>query len=436
MMLYKILNDLKKDNSRNYKLEVLENSKCQNFKTFLELVFDKIQYKYYIRSKQLNFSQSAQAGGKILSAQEFKTALEPLYTRSITGHKALNYLQDLVDSLIPEYKEVLKCILDRDLHCGVNLKTAEKVYGSLKFKMPYMRCSLMDKVQNVKFPAILQLKADGTYRTFVKSGDEIQAYSRSGEEYEHPKIFEVLKNCPDGAYIGELIANGYEGTSAEVRYASNGALNSLNAPEDVTFFVWDYLTHEELIAKKSSKAYWDRFEVVKEIFTPGNYYTGEMPIRPIESVIVDTLETAQAITKKWISQGREGAVLKDFRTPFEDKTSKYQIKFKLEMEIDVRCIGFTKGKGKFSSTFGAIEFKTDDGLLEGQCSGISDSMRQEINANRDAYIGQVFTIKGNDITQAKKSNIYGVMHPQFLGFRNDKQETDTIERIRNMCEGF
>lgn len=428
-MLYNFLVSLNKDNSRNYKIGVLNETKCPEIKEFLELVFDKIKYKYYIRTSQLDLP-SQEIGNNTPTAKEFKEALKPLYTRELTGNAAKKYLQDFIHELAPESQSVLICILDRDLHCGVDVKTAEKVYGPLKFKMPYMRCSLMDKIKNIKFPAILQLKADGTYRTFVKSGDSITAYSRSGEEYSHPKIFDSLKDSPDGAYIGELIVNDLCGDSAEVRYASNGALNSLNPPENVTFFVWDYLTPDELLAKHSNTPYEERFKAVQNIFE------NTENVKPIESKIVRDLSEAQSIAKMWISEGKEGAVLKDFKTPFEDKTSKYQIKLKLEIEIDVRCVGFTAGNGKFANTFGAIEFETDDGCLTGQCSGISDAIRAEIAAHKDKYLNNIMTIKGNDITRAKDSEIYGVMHPQFIGFRNDKSETDDIQRILNMVSGF
>mgnify|MGYP004462046627 CR=1 FL=1 len=427
-MIYDLLEKLSKDNSRNYKIGVLNETKCPEIKEFFELVFDKIKYKYFITPNQLDLPSQIE-GSNNPTMREFKEALKPLYTRELTGHKALKYIQEYINDLTPKSQRVLFCIMDRDLHCGVNLKTAESVYGPLTFKMPYMRCSLMDKVQNIKFPAILQLKADGTYRTFVKNGDSIAAYSRSGEEYNHPKIFEALKNKPNGAYIGELIANGYEGSSSEVRYASNGALNSLNPPEDVSFFVWDYLTIDELNAKYSNVPYAERFRKVEDIFRESG------AINPIETYSVSDLNEAQKIAKKLISEGKEGAILKDTKTPFEDKTSKYQIKLKLEIEIDVRCVGFTKGNGRFKDTFGAIEFQTDDGCLAGQCSGIPDAVRAEIWDNAEGYIEGIFTIKGNDITKAKKSEIYGVMHPQFIGFRNDKSETDDIGRILGMVNG-
>lgn len=426
-MISNILNRLNESNSRNYKIEVLRKTMNEDFKTFLELVFDKVTYKYNITNLSLSYNKQ---GKKHINASDLKTALEPLYTRKITGNTALTYIQNLINTLDKESQHTLKCVLDRDLHCGVNLKTIETVYGKdIVFKLPYMRCSLIDQIKNINYPAILQVKADGTYRTFIKTGDVIQAFSRSSEEYHHPKINQELQKLPDGAYIGELIVNGLEGSNSNIRYTSNGLLNSLNPPSDVTFFIWDYLTNEELIQGKSSRTYNERFSDVLK-------YCKSEYVKPIESIKVSSYEEAREVVNKWILNGKEGGVLKDLNSLFKNGTTKYQIKIKLEIEIDVKCVGFTEGKGKFSSTFGAIIFESSDGKLIGQCSGINDNDRIDISINKESFIGKILTIKGNDITKAKNSETYGVMHPQFLGFRNDKEVADDIERILNSLKKF
>lgn len=428
MKLYKIIKELESTSSRNEKIEILKRNRTLEFQKLLELTYDSITYKYWVTNHNLDYQEY---GSQELDALALEDILEPLFTRKVTGNAALSYIQTIINDLTPESQYILKCILDRDLHCGINLKTAEKVFGDIVFKLPYMRCSLMDKVKNVKFPAILQIKEDGTYRTFIKNKDSITAYSRSGEEYEHPKIEAILARdeYPNGAYIGELIVNGLDGSSSEVRYASNGALNSLTPPEDVTFYVWDLLTLGELKNKASSVPYKDRFARLPEGPT-GNR------VQSVGFVYVDSLAEAKHYAEEWISFGYEGAVLKDLGAPFKDGTSKFQIKMKQEFEIDVKCTGFTEGKGKFASTFGAIEFESADGKLQGQCSGLSDAQRLEVAGNKEAYIGKILTIKGNGITLAKNSQTYGIMHPQFCLWRSDKTEADSIERIKEIAKGF
>ena len=434
--MIKILEKLRATSSTNEKIQILEQSKSADFALFAKLVYDKIEYKYYITNAQLNYNK---AGSQSMDPVALGAALNPLFTRQKTGNAAIEYTQNLIDSLNADSQELLRCILDRDCHSGINVKTIEKVYGSIFFELPYMRCSLVDKLPNISYPAILQLKADGTYRTAIVKNNEVSFYSRSGEEYFHPLVAKELKQMPDGAYIGELIVRNLGGDSADVRYASNGALNSLNPPEDVDFFVWDFLTLDELESGHSSKKYKNRFETLKSALKE-KWKKQEVGIldrvNAIQSIEVKNYEEAREITNKWIKNGYEGSILKDYNAPFENKTSKYQIKLKNEAEIDVRCIGFTEGKGKFAKTFGAIIFESDDKMLAGQCSGLSDAIRSEISQNKENYINKILTIKGNDLTRAKNSEIFGIMHPQFVQFRNDKSETDTIDRVKNIFLKF
>ena len=435
-MMVELLTKLSQTSSRNEKIELLKFALIEStlvgiFKRFTELVFDKVRYKYYITNKVLNYSNSGPEDIGIETI--FETILEPLTTRQLTGNAAIEHVQKWIDVLTPECQHILKCIIDRDLHCGVDVKTIEKVFGNITFKLPYMRCSLIESLKNVKFPALLQLKADGTYRTTIVRNNKVEFYSRSGETYNHPKLAEEMKHLPDGVYIGELLALdvGIGSTKAsEARYISNGTLNSLNPPEEVKFFVWDFLELEEFFNGYSNTPYKDR---LSQLTT--NVEKCEM-VEVIRTWEVQTYEEAQNITKQLISQGYEGSVLKDSNLKFENKTSKYQIKMKQEIEVDVRCIGFTEGNGKFADTFGAILFKTDDGKIEGQCSGLSDTMRKEVSLNRSKYLNRIFTIKCNDITKAKNSKTFGVMHPQFKDFRNDKTETDDLKRCLEMLKGF
>lgn len=425
MTIYAILEELRKSNSSNYKLEVLKtHANNAELREFFGLTYDGLQYKFYLSNKNLNYAKQGSSSASVFLIKEL---LEPLYTRKITGNAALKRVQDFIDISDFETQQVLKCILDRDCHSNVSGGLIKKVFKDLFFRMPYMRCSLVNSLKNIKFPAIVQLKADGTYRTFVKSGDEIKAYSRSSEEYTHETIFEALKNAPDGAYIGELIANLDGEDAADLRYKSNGALNSKNPPKDVTFYAWDYLTLDELIAKSSDKPYTKRLDSLSSAIG-GNSEC----IKIIETHLVQSYAEALKIFKDLVKNGYEGAVLKDLDAKFENKTSKFQIKLKNEAEIDLECVGFTQGNGKFADTFGAILFKSSDGKVQGQCSGIDDKTRKEISQHRDKYIGKIFAVKANDITKSKNSEIYGLMHPQFKGFRNDKSIADDLDRIQKM----
>ncbi|HEF9977452.1 TPA: hypothetical protein SB263_001575 [Campylobacter coli] len=418
------LNELNASNSSNYKLEVLKKYNNEIIKEFLSLVYDKVKYSYGIK-KVPEFQNNSE----IADFNTIKNTFIALHNRDFTGNKAISVIQTLLNNKTPEITRIITCILDRDIHSGISTKQINKVHKKLITEFPYMRCSLMDKFKNIRFPAMIQIKADGTYRTFIKKGDSVQAFSRSGESYDHPKVYSALLNLPDGAYIGELICNEVEGAnSTEIRYKSNGLLNSLTPPENVTFYMWDYLTLEEFENGNSKTPYKERFEFVWRLTESLESDT----LTVVRTRVIDNIEAANEYLNTWLKEGEEGAILKNCDAVFKNGTSTEQIKLKPEIEVEVRCIDFTEGNGKFKDTFGAIIFKTDDDLIQGKVSGISDSERVEIFKNSSKYLNKVFTVKATALTKSEDSDVYALMHPRFNGFREDKDYTDTLDRVKNM----
>lgn len=407
--IYNILKEFNQSNSRNFKIDVLNKYKDNKlFVKVYQYTYDRVLYTFGISMKNI---QIGCEGNNDLDLAD----LTPFITRDLTGNAAIARLQYIYDNLNKESQYILSRILDRDLKIGVNTKTFNKIIKNGIFELPYMRCSLDTK--DIKFPAILQVKMDGTYRTFIKNGNEIQCYSRSGESYEYPKLNNDFLNLSDGVYVGELMVKSDTNTT-EDRFISNGLLNSLNVPEDLTFYCWDYLTIKEFTSK-SDNNYYERFLKIPET---------EM-IKKVKYHIVENLNQANEIVNNWISDGLEGGVLKNIDLVFENKTSKYQVKIKKIRDVDVKITGFTEGTGKFKDLFGAITFESSDGKVKGQCSGLIDSLREEINNSKDEYIGKIMTVEANELTKSKNSDTYSLMHPRFICIRDDKEVADDFDRI-------
>ncbi len=161
-----------------------------------------------------------------------------------------------------------------------------------------------------------------------------------------------------------------------------------------------------------------------------------MKIELIETYLVTDIQSALKYTTQWMNKGLEGAILKDANNIFVDHTSPTQLKLKLEIDAEVRVTGFTEGKKgtKREATFGALTFENDEGTIKGQTSGFTDEMITELHNNREKYIGQVMTVQFNDLTQSRDNDFYALSHPRFIEFRNDKDTTDTLERVQESKE--
>ena len=160
-IFYNFIQELRVSNSSNYKLQVLQKYKDnKEISLFLKMVYDKVFYTYNIRLTNININKT---GNKEVNLDDLKV----LYTREYTGNKAIQYLQELFDSYDKESQEVLSLIMERDLKSGVNAKSINKVFNCI-FELPYMRCSKLEKIKYINYPAFLQEKMDGTYRTIIK----------------------------------------------------------------------------------------------------------------------------------------------------------------------------------------------------------------------------------------------------------------------------
>lgn len=113
----------------------------------------------------------------------------------------------------------------------------------------------------------------------------------------------------------------------------------------------------------------------------------------------------------------EGSVIKDLRERYIGKRSKAMLKWKKQDTEDVVITGFTPGQGKYADLIGAVKFGQyrDGELVErGQCSGMTDAVREEMALNQRDFIGMAMEITHNGVL------VDGFRHPQFFRLRNDK----------------
>lgn len=477
-MIRDILTELVADNGANYKMDVLKKHKDNKLlQRVFKMAMDKATYTYGITLKSVGNYESTEDQGLEWALD----SLMFLVDRTHTGNEAIEYLNLLLSRLSADDAYVVERIIDRDLKVGVGRSNANKVWKGLIVKPAYMRCDIYttdktvwdEKKQkdvfkkgtchkiNFKNGAYLQLKADGTYRETVVENSKVSYNSRSGETYDYPLHTERFSQVPDGKYIGELtvvldeellaliipeirkedpemadeiIADYAKGNKILPRSIGNGLINSSNPPhKNIVFELWDYITPEEytraINREVNTTSYEERFNKLNEIMVThlGN------GIEIIETHIVYSLKEALIQTSIWMNMGLEGSILKDKKNNvFKDGISAYQLKLKLEIDIDVRIVAFPEGnKGsKHEKYFSGVEFVTDDGKIKGSVgvTSMSEATRDWMYERMDELIGEVMTVQCNDITIGRGHEHYALSHPRYIEIRTDKNETDTLER--------
>lgn len=428
---FAILAALRNTSSTKEKAVILTRNKDNaDLVRVLKYTYDKVNFTYGVTPKTV-----LEFDCKDCCEKSIWEVLDALNAREVTGHKALSLASSFVNSADKPVADLFLQILDRDLKIGVNVKSLNKVFKDLVPKPFYCRCDTLSEktLKKFKFPAFIQLKCDGSYReAFVMDG-RVSFKTRSGEPYENPVLAEAMKNFPDGYYTGEFTLGNAE--EAADRATGNGNLNSDNPDyENIHFTVWDYLTEEEYTLKVQSD-YSERFAKLNDIIK------GQKLIHVVPTKEVNSVDEALKITSEWMDRGLEGGVLKSKSMKFKNGTSKEQLKIKLKVDVEVRCVGFLEGtKGtKYEGKNKVIMFQNDEGTIKGQCSGMTDDMVDEVTRNPEKYIGKVLSVQFNDLTKAEGNDYYALSHPRLAEFRNDKDETDSLEKafeLRNMARSL
>lgn len=426
-----IIHQLRSTGSSNEKINILKRN--QGNPTLTKVLLYTYSNKVVLGIKKIPAVEEYR--GEMSLDTALDRVFRHLHEEKLRGHAATCLLRETLESLSEEDAEVLRLVVAKDLKAGVNAQLVNKVHKNLIPKTPYMRCGVYTPqavAKSIKFPALVQRKADGSFVNIFPT--TLTFLSRSGLDKDFLGVFdEVITRAKEfllGDYVlhGELLYRG-EGTG---RQEGNGIVNkadkgtiSLEEARNVYIQLWDIVPVEDFYKGSYKVPYQERFSLLRELVAHLNSSQVELvPTREVSS-----LSEALAFTSSQMDKGYEGAVLKDKSLIWEDKTSKKQLKLKLEIDADVRITGFTPGKGKFAKTFGAIQFQTDDGLVKGQTSGMPDAVREAFHANRESLIGKVMSVTFNDLTQAKGSSSYALSHPRLKELREDKEETDTLERI-------
>ncbi len=439
--IHQIIEELNASNGSNHKIDVLKANKNNALlQRVLKMTYDKVAFTYGISLRSLIIANDELGCGKITLTEALDALENEFATRKVTGNAAVDRLEYLLaNTEDAETADILLKVINRDLRINMGRSNINKVFGGLIIKPVYMRCGVYNEKTAKKFDpegAFVQLKADGSYREFnVQQNIGVTCTSRQGEEYHYPQIEDaLLETGLTGVFFGELTV--YRDGKLLDRATGNGILRKHEIPDDCTvvFDCWDVVTLEEYTAAKfktkGTTPYYARWAMVKKHLPDHKTKPSENVVRAIECIEVNDMSEALKFTAEVMNRGLEGTIIKERRAIFRDGTNPQQLKLKLEIDVDVRITGFHEGTPGTAreATFGAMTFETDDGKIKGRTSGFTNDQLVDFNSRREELIGKVMTVTCNDITKGRDNDHHALSHPRFIELRDDKNETDTLER--------
>jgi ATP-dependent DNA ligase len=188
--------------------------------------------------------------------------------------------------------------------------------------------------------------------------------------------------------------------------------------------LWDQIPYEDFIAGKCDQPYRYRFKRLLYLIDRCDIYR---KIELVETFDVHSLEQTQTIFQNYLDDGDEGIILKDPNSLWENKRSKGQIKFKAELDCELKVLSVISGTGKYADMIGSLYCESADGVIKVYVgSGFNDEQR---NASPSEYYGKIISVKYNARIKNVKDG-ESLFLPIFLEIRNDKEFADTSNNIK------
>lgn len=422
--LYEIITALQTTQGSNAKKAILEANKDNELlKEYLRVTYDP-RINFYI--KQLPMPVVNKEGNlDDFELRDIDLLVERLAGRQYTGYDAKVYLRIFFSELTESGEALARYMLLKDIKAGISVSTINKVWPDLIFSQGYMRCSLPKDVKLNEWPwekgVYSQVKMDGMYAAVSNK----QVITRNGSVFPYDLLPEDFKRdmnkIPEHLELnGELLVRC--GEIFLPRKEGNGILNSLlqgtpiSGKYSLAYVTWD--------AQADKKFYYeDRFNAVNSICKNTECF------RPVAYRVVYSYEHALQHFQEMLSYGLEGTVLKRQDMVWKDGTSKHQVKFKIEVDIDLLCTGMIEGTGKYKGMLGALQLESSCGKVKVDCgTGFTDAQRKNLWEN--AYpVGKIVEIKANDLLDRVGSDTLSLFLPVFKSVRLDKDVADDLERI-------
>lgn len=345
---------------------------------------------------------------------------------------------------------VVDRIIHKDLRCGVQAKTINKVKPGTVFRLPYQRCSQYDRIDKMTWPAIVQRKADGAFAYGLPDGSFM---TRQGNKFEIPgnpisPFVAGLPNLSSMVRIHELVVLDDKG-EVMGRAEGNGIINSFikgsGDPEmapRVRAFIWGWVTPQELRnGSAPGRSYLQTWQALGEWLPLNGPDLKPAPIRTIETWFVKDLAEARAKFFELIAAGEEGLIAKSLSPAFiwqDQSACDFQIKMKAVAQGEFRILDAYEGdpRKKYAGLLGGITVGTDDGLIVSDCGGgFSDDQRKLGVEYWRQKKGGIMTGSFYGITEPNEKGVRALDHLNFVEDRLDKNTTDTLEYCQAALRG-
>lgn len=406
--LQNLVTELNSTNSTNAKKEILLKHKSNQFiKAVLYYTYNPFM-QYYVTPENLDKLYNDNLGA-VKHYDDLFSLLQALYQRDITGHLAINSVNDFVYRYEP-YKDLIYKIIGKDLEIRMGDTLINKVIPNL---IPTFDVALATDIEDVPvdfdhpYEWYASRKLDGVRcLAMIDNNGEVNLRSRQGNEFETlDKIKDEIKSLglTNAVLDGEIClmdANGnedFQGIMKQIRRKNHTIANP-------KYIIFDLLTLNEFLDKKAASKYVERYTVLQNLIPKSKHLSVIQQTRILGNTHFNSL-MGEADAKGW-----EGLILRK-NVGYEGKRSKNMLKCKSFKDAEYEVIDIEVGP--FRMIENGLEVTKEvlsnviiehKGNQVSVGSGFSIEEREYFKNNPSEILNKTITVKYFQETQNQSGN--------------------------------
>ena len=371
---------------------------------------------------------------------DFISLLDDLSERRLTGQAARDAIQEMSERFdSEEWNLFLAPILRRDMRCGVSTTTINKILKKTDYEIPVFSCQLASNSEGrpeMKGIKRLEPKLDGVRVLMAVGfpdygGINVVCYSRNGKIFENFQHIEAqIENYADhlrkgvgvknGGFVldGEVVGNSFQELMRQARRKEDVQ------NDDSVFHIFDVIPIEDFLRGHWNAQLSKRLAILEKM-QPTIDKMPNVELLPHIQVDLDTEEgqtKLQTYAQAMVAAGYEGIMIKDLDAPYVCTRSKFWLKWKPTITVDLEVIGIEEGTGRNMGRLGALVCAGNDhgkDIVVNAGSGFTDKERKLLWEDRNVIFGRTVEIMADAITQ-NQDGTYSLRFPRFVRFRDDK----------------
>lgn len=317
-------------------------------------------------------------------------------------------------------RELIICILLKDLRFGMNVKSINKCIPNL---IPQHQIMLASKFEGkLKGEVSISLKLDGIRNSVLMENGKIKHISRQGKVVlglnEINKALEKFNL--EGHFIdGELIRKNIDNISSDdnFRLTTKVVNSKSNDKRGLEFIIFDIVPIEDYYKGESKIPYKERLQLMEELIGEGNEFVRLVPKFGVTNSVEDVYNKLDEV----IADNQEGLMLNTLNGVYSfGKRPKDILKVKKMDTCDIRCLRIEEGEGKYKGKLGKIicNYK---GYELGVGSGFNDEEREYYWNNPNEIVGKIIEVQFFEESKNEKGEL-SLRFPIFKYIRKDKNE--------------